>query len=372
LLRVETLEERSVPSVASSIPLSEALQPPSPASSTALDIKIQLSDSPTQVGPSSSGEHHQKSVPPGQLKHLQNTEDGDNTNGSKPSKEPDAALHLVSISIGPQGLTGKPSARGYPEEPQDSEGSPNQGAHAQENDSQDHTEKSTLAEEQPALSAGAQLALAGKPHDEIPRETEKPRAVEHASLREASLLLDRADPPAIPNLPSASPVEGKSVFDALSLIPLPPTSELFTGAGQMETGSETSEWRYPASGMARIGTVRVIEVIDPVVVQAQSSEAHLHDGLDASLVMTPELIDAAMTPDGNILEAFVQRLEQLGSSLGLSADTPLPTWILAAALTGLTCELARRQLTATRRRSPATADPITTLTWSLSLASGGR
>ncbi len=81
------------------------------------------------------------------------------------------------------------------------------------------------------------------------------------------------------------------------------------------------------------------------------------------------LLNAGLPLDLAGMGDFLARLDRVGESLGLNAiPGQLPTWLLAAALAGAACELARRQLRATRgRQALSAAEAADVLTWSLTL-----
>ena len=76
---------------------------------------------------------------------------------------------------------------------------------------------------------------------------------------------------------------------------------------------------------------------------------------------TAELLEAA-SPRFAGFEAFLARLDQLGPQLGLPAGSRASGWVVAMALAGMACELARRQLRTTQRRPPLSPDE---LSWTL-------
>ena len=69
------------------------------------------------------------------------------------------------------------------------------------------------------------------------------------------------------------------------------------------------------------------------------------------------------------VDGFFQRLNQLSSQLGLSlGSVPLHSWAVAAVLSAVAVEAARRQFrSSARSRHLGGADPADTLTWSLTL-----
>jgi len=109
----------------------------------------------------------------------------------------------------------------------------------------------------------------------------------------------------------------------------------------------------------------------PVALDQAPLSSDLAAESDSRLVVATasgEMMEANLPMDGSALEAFVASLDRLGQSLGLPAGAGMPVWMTATALALAACELARRQLRATRHAPALSADDASdTLTWSLSL-----
>jgi hypothetical protein len=155
--------------------------------------------------------------------------------------------------------------------------------------------------------------------------------------------------------------------DSLALLLANPQAQTFAWPGP---GNDVDTGVSPGRGSAAEAEVAVVaskaaEEGDGPVTSQEVGDSTVSGLLSAGVPFDIFSLDRGV-------DGFLQRLDQLGERLGLSlGSVPVHSWLVAAALSAVAVESARRQFrsaSASRSRLLHGADAADTLTWSLTLA----